>query len=230
MILLGPLFSGLEKAAPEAAWFPDRQRLRRSGFRRSMAAGRNIAVSRGRAPFAASRIMRNPAAMQNRTTERTNRSRLEGRLAAVSKAARRILLLVLLPVCLSAAPTAAEDRPDTPENRVAAAKTYLELVPVERMAENVARNIMLIIPEEKRELFRKGVSEGLTEAGIEDIMVKIVAKHFSTSEIDAMTAFYGSPEGRAIERKLPGYTADISLHVIPIIRQSVTEVMEKHFE
>lgn len=152
------------------------------------------------------------------------------RLSVACRTARRILLAALLPVCLFAAPAAAGDRSDTPENRIEAAKTYLELVPVERMAENVARNIMLIIPEEKRELFRKGVSEGLAEAGIEDIMVKIVAKHFSASEIDAMTAFYGSPEGKAIERKLPGYTADISLHVIPIIRQSVTEVMEKHFE
>ena len=152
------------------------------------------------------------------------------RLSVACGTARRILLAALLPVCLFAALAAAGDRSDMPENRIEAAKTYLELVPVERMAENVARNIMLIIPEEKRELFRKGVSEGLAEAGIEDIMVKIVAKHFSASEIDAMTAFYGSPEGKAIERKLPGYTADISLHVIPIIRQSVTEVMEKHFE
>ncbi len=152
------------------------------------------------------------------------------RLPAACRKGRRLLLPVLLPACLFAAPAAAEDRPDTPESRIEAAETYLELVPVERMTENVARNIMLIIPEEKRDLFRKGVSEGLAEAGIEDIMVKIVAKHFSTSEIDAMTAFYSSPEGKAIERKLPGYTADISLHVIPIIRQSVTEVMEKHFE
>ena len=168
--------------------------------------------------------------MRDETRLETSRFRLRELLAAACRKARRILLVALLPVCLSAAPAGAEDLPDTPESRVAAAKTYLELVPVERMAENVARNIMLIIPEDRRELFRKGVSEGLAQAGIEDLMVKIVAKHFSKSEIDAMTEFYGSPEGKAIERKLPGYTADISLHVIPIIRQSVTEVMEKHFE
>ena len=168
--------------------------------------------------------------MQDKAGFETRGSRLREHVAAACRTARRIVLLILLPVCLSAAPAAAGDLPDTPESRVAAAKTYLELVPVERMAENVARNIMLIIPEDRRELFRKGVSEGLAQAGIEDLMVKIVAKHFSTSEIDAMTEFYGSPEGKAIERKLPGYTADISLHVIPIIRQSVTEVMEKHFE
>ena len=98
------------------------------------------------------------------------------------------------------------------------------------MSDNVARNVLLLVPEEKRELFRQGVSEGLARANIGDIMVKIVAKHFNTAEIDAMTVFYGSPEGLAIQRKLPGYTADISLHVIPIIRKSVTEVMEKHFE
>ncbi len=45
-----------------------------------------------------------------------------------------------------------------------------------------------------------------------------------------MTAFYGSLEGQAIQRKMQGYMADISLHMIPIIRKSVTEVMEKHFK
>ncbi len=161
---------------------------------------------------------------------RTNRFQLQDCLAAARRTGRHILFLVLLSACLSAAPAVAGDLPDTPESRIEAAKTYLQLVPVERMSDNVARNIMLLIPEEKRDLFRKGVSEGLVRANIEDIMVKIVAKHFTAAEIDAMTAFYGSPEGLAIQRKLAGYTADISLHVIPIIQKSVTEVMEKHFE
>ena len=158
------------------------------------------------------------------------RFRLRGSLAGLSRAGRRILFLTLLPAYLFAAFAAAGQQPDTLENRVEAAKTYLKLVPVERMADRVAGNVLLLIPEEKRELFRQGVSEGLAAADIETIMVKIVAKHFTAAEIEAMTAFYGSAEGQAIERKLKGYMADISLHVIPIIQKSVTEVMEKHFE
>ena len=168
--------------------------------------------------------------MHDKARFRTNRFGLQACLTAVRRTGRHILFLAVLPVCLSAAPAVAGDRPDTPESRIEAAKTYIRLVPVERMSDNVARNIMLLVPEEKRDLFRQGVSEGLVKANIEDIMVKIVAKHFNAAEIDAMTAFYGSPEGLAIQRKLPGYTADISLHVIPIIQESVTEVMEKHFE
>ena len=168
--------------------------------------------------------------MQDRTTVPASRFRLRGSLTGICRAGRRVLLPALLPLCLAAAPAIAEDRPDTPENRVAAAKTYLKLVPVERMADRVAGNVLLLIPEEKRELFRQGVSEGLAAADIENVMVKIVAKHFTAAEIEAMTVFYGSAEGQAIERKLKGYMADISLHVIPIIQRSVTEVMEKHFE
>ncbi len=168
--------------------------------------------------------------MQDEIRPKTSCSPIRRRLAAACRTARHILFLALLPVYLSAAPAAAEDPPDTPESRIEAAKTYIQLVPVERMSDNVARNIMLLVPEEKRALFRQGVSEGLAKANIEDIMVKIVANHFNTAEIAAMTVFYGSPEGLAIQKKLPGYTADISLHVIPIIRKSVTDVMEKHFE
>ncbi len=161
---------------------------------------------------------------------REARIRWRGCLAAGFRKGRCILLAALLPAVLAAAPAAADDRSDTPENRVEAARTYLDLVPIERMTDNVAGNVLLLIPEDKRGLFRQGVSEGLAEADIEGIMVKIVSKHFTAAEIDAMTAFYGSPEGQAIQRKMQGYMADISLHVIPIIRKSVTEVMEKHFE
>ena len=168
--------------------------------------------------------------MQYRESVRRTGFRLQASLAAVRRTGRTILLPALLPLCLSAAPAAAGDMGDTPERRIEAARTYLELVPVQRMTDSVAGNVLLLIPEEKRDLFRQGVSEGLAEANIEEIMVKIVSKHFTAAEIDAMTAFYGSPEGKAIERKLQGYMADISLHVIPIIRKSVTEVMEKHFE
>lgn len=144
---------------------------------------------------------------------------------------RRIaLVLAVLAVLLSPVASLADDPADTPERRIEAAKTYLALVPVERMADRVAGNVLLLISEEKRGLFRQGVSEGLAAANIENIMVKIVARHFTAAEIEAMTAFYGSAEGQAIERKLKGYMADISLHVIPIIQKSVAEVMEKHFE
>ena len=165
--------------------------------------------------------------MQNRTR---SRFRLRGSPDAICRAGRHFLLLALLPAWLLATSAVAGEQPDTPEERIEAAKTYLELVPIERMTDRVAGNVLLLIPEEKRGLFRQGVSEGLAEANIGDVMVKIVSKHFSAAEIDAMTAFYGSPEGQAIQRKMQGYMADISLHVIPIIRKSVTEVMEKHFE
>lgn len=153
----------------------------------------------------------------------------DGRRANTGKRRSTLAVSLLAALALSSA-ALADGRTDAAGKRVEAAKTYLKLVPVERMADNVAGNVMLLIPEEKRGLFRKGVSEGLAEANIEDIMVKIVSKHFSAAEIDAMTAFYGSPEGQAIQRKMQGYMADISLHVIPIIRKSVTDVMEKHFE
>lgn len=154
---------------------------------------------------------------------------MKNRKVIAGKRTSRLLVSLLAALAISSGGMA-DDRPDTPESRVEAAKTYLKLVPVERMADRVAGNVLLLIPEEKRELFRQGVSEGLAEADIENVMVKIVSKHFTAAEIEAMTVFYGSAEGRAIERKLKGYMADISLHVIPIIQQSVTEVMEKHFE
>ena len=65
-------------------------------------------------------------------------------------------------------------------------------------------------------------SKSLQEATY-NITLKALVKHFTLSELKAMSAFYGSPEGRAIHKKFGDYMAD----VMPQVNQEVVAALQK---
>jgi uncharacterized protein len=82
------------------------------------------------------------------------------------------------------------------------------------------------IPEERREEFRKTLTEVVTSERIERITLDAIVKHFTVREINALAAFYGSPEGRSISRKFTAYMAD----VMPSIQKELAEAVDKIHE
>ncbi|MCX5893402.1 MAG: DUF2059 domain-containing protein, partial [Deltaproteobacteria bacterium] len=50
-----------------------------------------------------------------------------------------------------------------------------------------------------------------------------LVKHFTVTELKAMSAFYGSPEGRAIHKKFGDYMAD----VMPEVNKEVLAALQK---
>jgi len=79
------------------------------------------------------------------------------------------------------------------------------------------------IPEERREEFKKALSQVVTSERIEKTTLDAITKHFTVKEINALAAFYGSPEGRSIAKKFTAYMAD----VMPAIQQELMDVIEK---
>lgn len=82
------------------------------------------------------------------------------------------------------------------------------------------------LPEERREEFKKTLAEVISSEKIEKITLDAIVKHFTVKEINALTAFYGSPEGRSISRKFTAYMAD----VMPAIQQELANAVEKVHE
>ncbi len=130
---------------------------------------------------------------------------------------------ILFAWALPALPQAAAD---TPANRLAAAKRYLKAVPPMEMAGASLDELAGRIPEERREEFRKTMTEVLRSERIEKITLDAIVKHFTVREINALTAFYGSPEGRSITKKFSVYMAD----VMPAIQQELTDAIDKIHE
>ena len=171
--------------------------------------------------------MRNPGAMRDETGLETSRFRLRECLAAACRTARRIVLLALLPVCLFAAPATAEDLPDTPANRYLAAEAYLKVSPLDPMVEETTKELLKVFPPEQHDLIRESMKQTMDRIDLEELTINALVKHFTVKEINAMTVFYGSPEGQSILRKFPAYTKEIMPAILGVIPEVVKAVEEK---
>ncbi len=133
----------------------------------------------------------------------------------------RLTLLTLLLACASLCPAPAQTVADTPANRLAAARRYLKAVPPMEMVTETMNQLSAQLPEESREEFKQALTKVLASERIEKITLDAIVKHFTVKEIDALTAFYGSPEGRSITKKFSAYMAD----VMPVIQQELSKAI-----
>lgn len=132
---------------------------------------------------------------------------------------KRIILITLL-----AAPWAlGQQVADTPANRLAAAKRYLKAVPPAEMVADTLDRVAGQVPENRREEFKKALSKVVSSQRIEALTLQAVTKHFTVKEINALAAFYGSPEGRSITKKFGEYIAD----VMPAIQDELAAAIEE---
>jgi hypothetical protein len=132
---------------------------------------------------------------------------------------KRIILITLLAVPWAFGQQVA----DTPANRLAAAKRYLQAVPPAEMVAETVDRVAAQLPEERREEFKKALSKVVSSERIEALTLQAVTKHFTVKEINALAAFYGSPEGRSITKKFGDYMAD----VMPAIQEELAGAMEE---
>jgi len=120
------------------------------------------------------------------------------------------LLLLLATGCFAAQKGAAPAPvADTPANRLSAAKRYLKVVPPEEIVSGTIDQVAAQLPPDRREEFKRALQKVLNTKKIEELTVNMVTRHFTVKEINALTAFYGSPEGRSISKKFGAYMADI---------------------
>jgi hypothetical protein len=132
---------------------------------------------------------------------------------------KRIILITLLAVPWAFGQQVA----DTPANRLAAAKRYLKAVPPSEMVADTLDRVAGQVPEDRREDFKKALTKVVRSERIEALTLQAVTKHFTVKEINALAAFYGSPEGRSITKKFGDYMAD----VMPAIQQELAAAMEE---
>jgi len=137
---------------------------------------------------------------------------------------KKSVLSCFLGICLAgmAARAWAQETPDTPENRAAAARHYLKTVPAEDFFQDIVSGMSKNLPQESRERFLEFIKQNLRWQDLERITMANVTKHFTVNEIDALTAFYGSPEGRSIQKKFPAYMTD----VINLMQKEITRAIE----
>jgi hypothetical protein len=137
----------------------------------------------------------------------------------VKAAMKRIILIALLAMPWAFGQQVAA----TPANRLAAAQRYLKAVPPSDMVADTLDRVASQVPEDRREEFKKALTKVVSSERIEALTLQAVTKHFTVKEINALAAFYGSPEGRSITKKFGDYMAD----VMPAIQEELSAAMEE---
>lgn len=133
-----------------------------------------------------------------------------------------LLAGLILTLAMTAAPAGAAT--DTPENRQTSAEAYLEAVPPSSLFDNLRdhMNSSGALKPADRPAFDEAVAQ-VDLTALRTAMLESLVRNFTADELEAMTNFYGSPEGRSVARKLPAYMADIA----PILQGEMMRIMEQ---
>jgi hypothetical protein len=133
-----------------------------------------------------------------------------------------VLGLVLLMASACADTGQVKSLPDNPENRTAAAERYLKAMPPKEMLQGLATRVSANLPEKDRKAFMEVMQSADLEKAVSRITMEGLVKNFTVGELNAMTAFYGSPEGQSAAKKFGPYMAGI----MPQIQQEVKKGMD----
>jgi hypothetical protein len=140
---------------------------------------------------------------------------------------RRVSILMVIGLLLMTSACVdnkqAKSLPDNPENRTAAAKQYLKAMPPKEMLESLATRIAPKLPEKDRKAFVEVMQSADLEKAADRITLEGLVKNFTVGELHAMTAFYGSPEGKSAAKKFGPYM----MAVMPQIQQEVKKAMDE---
>jgi hypothetical protein len=79
------------------------------------------------------------------------------------------------------------------------------------------------VPSNRREEFVTLMRKLVPADAMQAVTIETMSRHFTVEEIDAMTKFQGSPEGKAIMGKLGSYMGEL----MPQIQREVLRALDK---
>jgi hypothetical protein len=131
------------------------------------------------------------------------------------KGLRALVLLLLLPAFHALAS-------DSEEERVAAAKRYLEVAQMSKMVDDTVTELAKGFPAEQRERFLAFMHDAVRPEVLERAAMASMVRVFTAQEINALADFFGSPVGKSAMSKFGLYMAD----VMPVIQQEMFRAMQ----
>jgi hypothetical protein len=165
-------------------------------------------------------------------------------------AMRRIALALSL--CLGSAPAFAADPPSAPSSVPAPASMQapdadidhlLQVVDAQSMMEGIMKQMFASQQAMMQDAFGKDLSDAdrvrmqdlstkinaitmkhMSWTALEPVMRKVYSQVFDKQEVDAMIAFYSTPEGASILKKSPQVLAATMHEIQPLAREAMTEV------
>ncbi len=116
---------------------------------------------------------------------------------------------------------------DTPQNREQEANRYLQAVPPEAVAADIARRMAASLPQEQQAAFlaamQKDVNKGAIEAAARAGLVKV----FTADELHALADFYSQPVTKSAMAKMGTYMSDAMPAIIKEVRAAAEKAQQE---
>ena len=142
--------------------------------------------------------------------------------------ARVTSLTIFLLVAMTAACTqSASSLPDNQESRTTVAKKYLEVMPPKELLQGVASRVAPTLSEENRKVFTEVMNREDIQKAAYRIMLDSLVKNFTVAELNAMVAFYGSPDGQSAWKKFSPYMNEIMPPIQQEVRKAIGEAQKQ---
>jgi hypothetical protein len=103
-----------------------------------------------------------------------------------------------VPANQTSVPVAREDGHDSDQARRFAARRYLEVTGVERIYDNMLHEAAKELPEARRHEFFQLAARVLPRDSTHEFLIDLCVKYFTRRQLDALTDFYRTGEGRSI--------------------------------
>lgn len=132
-----------------------------------------------------------------------------------------ITVLALLLASVGAA-SAQETDNDTKAERRQAAREYLEVQPVEKMMRDIVEKTTARMPGKRKEMTRALMDEVRYDT-LRTATIDAMTATYTVEEIEALTQFYSTPEGRSVMEKMSTYMAKVQ----PVIKKEMRRSMKR---
>jgi hypothetical protein len=116
------------------------------------------------------------------------------------------------------------ESPDTPETRKLAAEKYIQVTDFAALWDSGLRAGVQGLPEDRREEVIAMAKKHIRIDALQSYMLAAMVKTFTTQELEALAAFYGSSEGKSAMAKFGTYMSDLLPAVQAEMVRAVTEM------
>ncbi len=138
---------------------------------------------------------------------------------------KKLILFIILSA-LSIAIVADAQEPCSKEKSEAITE-YLRVNSIDDLMDQMLVEIQKRIPPENRELFATIWKSAFDVKELKEKISNSMCKFFTIEEIQALTKFYSSPEGKSVMKKIPQYMAELMPYLQVINQRAMQKAMEE---
>ena len=116
---------------------------------------------------------------------------------------------------------------DDAADKVVLAKEYSKLVPVDQDVDKTIEQLALQVPVAQRVQFKSILKQTIKPEKLQTVSELALVDLFTKDELEAMIAFYKTPEGQSIKDKMPEYQNRLQPVLSAMIQEAANSLQQQ---